>query len=146
MNAVIKTPVAIVTQADMDEWFTTTKQLEALKARELELRKKIFNYNFTQPTEGVNSVPLSAGWVLKGEYRINRTVDAPLLANHLADFRKKKIPVDALIRYKPEVVTAEYRKLDEKQRKEFDAVLKISEGTPGLEIVLPKRAAPTPVA
>lgn len=145
MNAVINTPVAIITQADMDKWYNLQKQLEQIKAEEMDLRKKIFAYYFTQPKEGTNTVPLDAGWVIKGMYKINRTVDLPLLTAHMADLRKKKINVEALIKYTPELVTAEYRKLDEKQRKEIDAVLKISVGSPSLEIVLPKRQPATPV-
>lgn len=146
MNAVVQTPVAIVTQADMDSWFLLQKQLEEIKQKEMELRKKIFAYYFAQPKEGTNTSPLSGGWVIKGEFKINRAVDLPLLTTHLEEFRKNKIPVKDLIRYKPELVTAEYRKLTDEQRKEFDSVLKISVGSPSLEIVLPKRAAPTPVA
>lgn len=145
MNAVA-TPIAIVTQNDMDKWFNLTKQLEQIKLEEMELRKKIFAYYFTQPKEGTNTVPLNAGWVIKGEYKINRTVDVQLLTAHIADLRKKKVPIESLIKYEPKLVTAEYRKLDDKQRKELDAILKISVGSPSLEIVLPKRQPATPVA
>lgn len=144
MNAVL-TPVSIVTQADMDNWYNLTKQLEQIKTQEMELRKRIFGYYFTNPKEGVNTVPLNAGWVIKGDYKINRVVDLPLLTNHMAALKKKNIPIDTLIRYKPELVTAEYRKLDEKQRAAIDEVLKISVGSPSLEIVLPKRQPATPV-
>lgn len=144
MNAVV-TPIAIVTQNDMDTWFQLTKQLELIKTQEMELRKKIFAYYFTQPKEGTNTVPLNAGWVIKGEYKINRSVDLPLLTNHMNDLRKKKVPVESLIKYEPKLVVAEYRKLDEKQRAAVDEVLKITVGSPSLEIVLPKKQAATPV-
>lgn len=146
MNAVVNTPVAIVTQADLERWYKLQQQLEQIKAEEMELRKKLFAYHFTAPTEGVNTLPLTGGWVMKGDYKINRGIDVPLLTTHMADLTKKKIPIDKLIKYKPELVTAEYRKLDEKQRKEFDKVLDIKVGSPSLSIVMPKRQAATPVA
>ena len=74
MNAAAK-PAEQVSQAEMEEWYTLTEQLVTLKEREMELRKKIFAANFPNPKEGTNTVPLTGGWVLKGQFKIDRKVD-----------------------------------------------------------------------
>ncbi len=132
---------APVTQEEMNTWHKLVSELERVKNAELALRNKIFAHFFQQPKEGTNTAPLAAGWVIKGDYKINRKVELPQLNVFVAPLREKGIPMDDLIRYKPEVVTAEYRKLTDEQRKEFDQVLTITVGTPSLEVVLPKRAA-----
>lgn len=130
-----------VTQEDLNKWYKLHEELEDIKNQELMLRRKIFGAYFTNPKEGVNNVPLSEGWILKGEYKINRSVDVASLTTHSAELRVHNIPLDDLIKYKPEVVIAEYRKLNPEERLMFDSVLVIKVGTPGLEIVLPKRIA-----
>ncbi len=132
-------PVEEATQEDLNEWYRLAQELDHIKAAEMLLRKKVYATYFKAPAEGTNKTPLTAGWVLKAQCIINRKPDKALLATHKADFEAHGIPVDALIEYKPELKISEYRKLTDEQRKEFDAVLDIKEGSPQLEIVLPKR-------
>jgi hypothetical protein len=138
--AALAIPVEPVSQDDLTLWHSLTQELERVKTAELVLRKKIFAGMFTNPHEGTNTVPLSQGWVLKGQYKINRTVDVAMLTTHAAMLHEKGVPVDELLKYKPELVTAGYRNITDEQRLLFDIVLDIKIGTPSLEIVLPKRA------
>lgn len=132
-------PAEQATQEDLNTWYKLQEQLAKLKDQELTLRNKIFKSYFAAPKEGTNTMPLSEGWVLKGEYKINRTVDVATLTAKVALLRTAGVPMDDLIRYKPELVTTEYRKLTDERRQLFDEVLIIKVGTPSLDIVLPKR-------
>lgn len=131
--------IPVVTQEEFTEWYNLTKELERIKERELQLRNKIAAAYFAIPNEGVNNYPLSDGWVLKMNYKINRTVDKASLEQFVQKLREEHIPVDDLIKLKPELAVTEYKKLTEDQRKLFDNVLVIKAGTPSLEVVLPKR-------
>lgn len=132
-------PVATVTQEEINTWYALQEQVEVTKEKEMALRKKIAAALFPKPVEGTNTLPLSEGWVMKMKHTINRKVDVPLLTTLAASLTAQGIPIDSLIRYKPDVDTTEYRKLTAEQRVLFEQVLDIKEGTPALEIMLPKR-------
>lgn len=140
MTDALAIPKPEVTQEDLNTWYTLQEKLEEVKNAELELRRKIFGAFFDAPKEGTNTVPLSEGWVLKGMHKINRTIDVALLTTMSPALRTQNIPLDDLISYKPELVTASYRKLTDEQRLAFDQILNIKVGTPALEIVFPKKA------
>lgn len=129
-----------VTQADLERWYIVQEELSKLKNEEQLLRQKIFKGMFHNPAEGVNSIPLADGFVLKGKRVINRTVDEAAFKSSIEELAKHGIRTDEIVRYKPELVISAYRKLTEEQRHLMDTVLIIKEGMPGLEIVKPKRA------
>lgn len=128
-----------VTQEEMSEWFNLTVELARVKEREMELRKKIFGAYFPMASEGVNDFPLAGGFVLKGTRKIDRKVDEAMLAAKQNELLEKKIPVSSLIKWKPELVTKEYRKLTDADRIIFEQILDIKDGAPSVEIVKPKR-------
>ena len=128
-----------VTQHDMERWYVVQNQLTKLKNEEQLLRRKIFEGKFLDPKEGTNSLDLGDGFVLKGKRVINRTVDEAAFKASLEELAKNGIATDQIVKYKPELVTSEYRTLTEEQRQLFDCVLIIKDGMPGLEIVKPKR-------
>jgi hypothetical protein len=132
-------PAPTVTQEELNLWFETQKQISELKVVEMDLRKKIFASYFQAPVEGTNTAPLSMGWVLKGQYKIDRKVDEAMLLTLQPLFKEHKIPVKELVIYKPELALRVYRGLDEEQLKIFDQVLVIKPGSPSLEITKPKR-------
>ncbi len=138
-NVSVAAPAPLVTQEEMNRWFELTELLNSAKAEEMALRKKIFAARFPDPAEGTNTVPLTEGWVLKGQYKIDRKVDEAMLTTLASVLREHKIPVKDLITYKPELATRAYRDLTEEQMKIFDQVLIIKPGAPALEIVKPKR-------
>lgn len=143
LNAPQVTPIvdpnAAVTQDDLTKWYELQKELAIVKDAEMKLRNKIFKGLFTDPREGVNKHPLAEGWILKADHKIDRKVEEALLSTLTPALREKGINPDSLVKWKPELVTAEYRKLTEEEMKLFDQVLTITPGTPSMEIVLPKR-------
>lgn len=132
-------PAPQTTQEELNTWYALQQKLDEIKTQERALRKKIFAAFFQAPKEGTNTASLTDGWVLKGGHVINRKVDVALLTTHVADLREHNVPTDELVKYKPELVLPEYRKLNDEQRNLFDRVLDIKIGSPSLEIVLPKR-------
>src|SRR5690606_18346745 len=128
------------TQADLERWYIVQEELSKLKNEEQLLRQKIFKGMFHNPEEGVNTIPLADGFVLKGKRVINRTVDEAAFKSSIEELAKHGIRTDEIVRYKPELVISAYRKLTEEQRHLMDTVLIIKDGMPGLEIVKPKRA------
>ena len=136
----IQIPENQVTQQDMERWYTVQEQLSKLKNEEQLLRQKIFKGMFHDPKEGTNSVDLADGFVLKGKRIINRTVDDAAFKASVEELAKNGIATDQIVKYKPELVTSEYRKLTAEQINLFDTVLIVKDGMPGLEIVKPKRA------
>lgn len=138
------TEVPGVTQADLITWFKMQEELSKLKVAESLLRKRIFAHYFTNPTEGVNNHPLDDGYVLKGGHVINRkVVEADLEALQAAmkaeGANLPKLPINKLVKWKPELVKSEYNKLSDEDKLVFDRALEIKPGSPTLDIVKPKR-------
>lgn len=134
-------PTNEVTSTDLAEWYKMQQKLAKLKSAEALLRNKIFKGLFLAPTEGTNKHQLNdgTGAVLKATHVINRSVDEGALDALKEELRNKKIKTADLIRYKPELVISEYRKLTDEEQKLFDRVLIVKPGTPQMEIVIPKR-------
>lgn len=128
----------LATGEDLNKWYNLQQKLEKIKEEEMALRKKIARTYFQKPKEGTNSTPLTDGWVLKLKHTINRSLDEGVYSAMRAQFREMGIPEDIVVS-KPTFVLKEYRELTEEQMKFFDQCLKISDGAPSLEIVLPKR-------
>jgi hypothetical protein len=138
-----------LTNEDLIKWSNLATELALVKAQEMALRKRIFKFCFTAPKEGTNklidaiakALGIADGWVLKGNYKLNRKIDDAVLKALENDFKEKGIRVSEVIKWKPELSVSEYRTLTEEQRKFFDQCLIITPGSPELEIVLPKRAS-----
>lgn len=144
-------PANEVTQEDLNEWYRLSNELSRIKAAEMLLRTKIFRGMFKDPVEGTNTVPLAEGWQLKGKRTINRDIDPGSLQAYVHQDEEGKsklseagIAVGNLIKWKPELILKNYRQLTDEQRNVFDNVLIIKDGSPALEIVLPKRAEEAP--
>lgn len=109
------------------------------------LGKKIFKFYFPNPKEGTNKADLKdgTGAQLKAVHVIGRTVELGSLDALRSAIRTEgsnlpKLPIADLIKYKPELVIGEYRKLTEEERCIFDQCLIIKPGSPQLEITIPK--------
>lgn len=126
-----------VTQKDLADWFTQKVQLAKLRVSEMLLRKKIFNGYFPTPKEGANNHTLPDNYILKATHVVDRKIDEPMLVALWDDLVAEGINMNALIVKKPELVMKAYRELTEEQRKKFDQVLIIKDGSPSLEIVPP---------
>lgn len=132
-------PENTVTMQDMVVWYELKKQLASLKTQESLMRRKIFGHCFPEPTEGTNSYELPDGYVLKGTHVLNRDVDRGALDAGRTMLQEHGLNVDKLLDFKPSLVKREYNKLTAEEKKVFDQILIVKEGSPQLEIVQPKR-------
>lgn len=137
-----------VTAEDYARWYKMNEELTALKAAEAMLRQRIFKHCFPTPTEGEkdNKFPLNdgTGAIVQGTYVINRTVDEQQLdglreAIAAEGSNLPQINLAKLIKWKPELVKAEYNKLTDEERNTMDQALVIKPGMPGLKIKIPAR-------
>lgn len=142
----INIPENTTTQADLVEWYRLKEELARIKTTEMLLRQKIFKFYFPNPKEGTNKVDLKDGTdaVLKAIHIIDRTIDPGSLdALRTAIFEEgsnlPRLPIADLIRYKPDLVLREYRKLTVEETLVFDQCLIIKPGSPQLEITIPKK-------
>lgn len=124
---------------DMIEWYKAAEAMAALKDREMALRVKLFKAFFPTPKEGTNSYDLPDGYVVKGVHVVNRAVDQAVLTTLSKEFAEAHIAIADLIKWKPDLVKSTYNTLSAEQKQLFDQALVIKEGTPQLEIVMPKR-------
>ena len=60
---------------ELYEWWELTQQLKITKARELELRKKLFAEHFPDATEGTNRCDIPGDSVLVANYPYRYTLD-----------------------------------------------------------------------
>lgn len=136
-----------VTMEDLMAWDAAVKRLDSEKARlkpliaaEMMLRRRCFKGFFPTPKEGTNSYQLANDYVLKATYKIKRDLDDTLFASGCAMLKENGISTDLLFRFKPGLVTAEYRTLTEEQIHLVDQLLIIKPEAPEMEIVLPAKA------
>lgn len=120
-------------------WQQLAQQLEALKARELELRLQVAEFYFPEADdEGSTSMDLGEGWKLTLVKRVNRS-----MANSKGetDAIVKQLPpevAEKVVGWKPELKLREYRKLAPEYRAVLDSVVTTRPGTPALKLVPPK--------
>lgn len=142
-------PPTEVTLNDLFEWYKTQEELSRIKAKEGLLRSRLFKHHFPTPNEGTNTIELGPllvaagipddGRQLKGGHVINRSVDEAALLVLADKFKEEKIDVEKLIKRKPELVKSAYNELTKEQKQLFDQALVVKDGTPSLEVVLPKK-------
>ena len=141
--------ITAVTPKDLADWYVVKKRMAVDKAAEAMMRSRIFKFFFPKPVEGSkdNKHPLNdgTGAILQATHVITRNVLEPELAA-LKDAvtaegsNYPQLPFNKLIKYKAELVKAEYNKLTEEERKVFDQCLEIKDGSPQVEIKIPARA------
>ena len=116
------------------------KVKEAIE-HEAKLRKEMMASFFPEPVEGVNSLELEQGWVLKATYNIDRKIDPSALPAVNAQLRELGINPDPLVRYKPELATAVYKTLcatNPVAAKVFDEAMTSKPRSPVLVLEAPK--------
>ena len=133
--------VPAIVQEELNEWFSLVPELKRMKAREMELRKSLFNGAFPFPTEGTNSFDLEGGYKLKGTYKLERSVDTAAFQALSKEMKEADIAADGMLRFKASLVAAEYKRLDDEQRHLFDQCIITKPGSPSLEIIPPKKKA-----
>ena len=134
-------PIPGVEQEELNEWFLLVPELKRLKAREMELRKSLFNGAFPFPTEGTNTFNLEGGYKLKGTYKLERSVDTAAFQALSTEMKEADIAADGMLRFKASLIASEYKRLTDEQRHLFDQCIIIKPGSPSLEIIPPKKKA-----
>lgn len=142
---------APVTTADVAAWYTVKKELDALKAKEMLMRQRIFKSFFPSPKEGANIAILPDAFQLKGVHTINRKIveesmQALCYRPQIGDgvfgpskLEEAGVSPQAIIKWKPELAIAAYRELTEEQRHLVDQMLLIDAGSPQLKIEAPAK-------
>jgi hypothetical protein len=122
-------------------WDAAKKELDALKDREMKMRKHIVESNshgFDPTQVGTHNTDLGNGWTLKAvvkqSYKLDTDVDKVEAAlDKLEDWQ-----ADRLVKWSPTMSVSEYKKLDDAERATVDGVLTISIASPTLTLVPPK--------
>lgn len=140
------------------DWEQSKRDLEAAKAREMELRKEVVTFNFDHTKlEGTERVDLANGYQLKAVKKLNYALVSPVEGVSVVDAvdtalskmeamgPEGKFIADRVVKWSAELSLTEYRKLDELPNgKAYKAILntviETREGAPTLEIVPPKGA------
>lgn len=140
------------------EWYRLAQQAGEIKTAEMDLRKELVAHYFPKGLkEGTNEADLPEGWVIKAKGTVNRKIDEPAkdaIAKELAE--KYKVDLGDFIKYKPDLDLPVYRELiklaqmspeGSKERADRMAIVNlinqaliITDGSPGLEVVKPKKA------
>jgi hypothetical protein len=132
------------------EWREADQQLAAAKANELTKRNAAIALCFPTVAEGVNRFPLGNGYALKCEGRLNYKLDSDTAKVDAVLDRIEKAGNEGpflasrLIKWKPELSTGEYKKLDPNAPEHatikalVNTILTITPGLPGLTLEEPK--------
>jgi len=127
----------------LGDWHTAQAKSAAWRAKELELRGKIAEF-FAGATEGTNSMTLDYGKVLKLNVKVNRSIvpeQLEALKNLAIAGKNDNILklLDTVVKYKPDLVTGEWKKLGKDDIALLADVVTERPGTPELSIETPAR-------
>lgn len=128
----------------LSHWAAALAKLPDAKVlieNEMKLRKEMMASFFPTPVEGVNTLDLEQGWVLRANYKIERKIDEAMLPTVNAELRKIGVNPDPLVRYKPELDTKAYKALVQINpiaAKVFDDAMTSKPASPVLELKAPK--------
>ncbi len=140
--------------ADLASWCEKAALLKVLRTEEMELRNKTVQYFFPSGLkEGVNDCEMPEGWKLKVTGKINRKIDAATISAVTLELEALGVDAAEFIKYKPELSIPDYRglieavnstsgKSQEKNKKilaTFDQMLIITDGSPEVELIQPKK-------
>ena len=124
-------------------WNEAKKELEALKEREMQMRKHIVesaSHGFDATQIGTQNVDLGNGWTLKAVVKQAYKLDTDVDKVEAALDKMEDWQADRLVSWKPTMSVSEYKKLDDAEREAIDEVLTISIASPTLTLVPPKGA------
>lgn len=125
----------------MNLWQEKVRQIQEqahLVIEERQLRQEVFALAFPTPKEGTNNADLPEGWTLKGTLKIDRKIDEAVLPQVKEQLRALGFNPDPVVKYKPELVTKDYKAMPEEIRKVFDTALTIKPALPTIELAPPK--------
>lgn len=153
-------PAIKVTEANRDkvlqEWKDIKEKLDKFKALEMEYRLCIVKGLFPAAKVGTNNLPLGSDWKLQAVIKENYTLEkipkelAPpdpwvKVQEALEQFVQLRGDVgahiaDRLVKWEPVLSVSEYKSLPEDLRVVIDKILTVSEASPELKLVPPKKA------
>ncbi len=120
-------------------WHDLKAQAAELTLQEVALRKEIFSDAFPTPEEGskYNKLDLPDGYMLQGDYKINRKIDEAALG----EVQRQMEPVmfNRAFRFKPELNKSGFKDLTDEQKKIASLAIIATPGTPALDIVQKKK-------
>ncbi len=125
------------------KWQNAQKELEKVKAVELELRNEVVAMCFpSHKDEGTENVELGNGYKLKAVFKQNYTLDKEKIDDALTAIESMgpegQFISERLVKFEPKLQVREYKELDSRFKVIVDEALTIKPGTPSLEIVEPK--------
>ena len=129
------------------EWKEAKEALNKLRAKENELRKQVVSMAFAKSDnrEGTFNRDLENNWKLKVTFKQNRTLVKEgldvALGKMSAISPEGALLAKRVVKFKPELVVGEYKKLPNELRNIIDAVVTTKPGLPELELVAPKDTA-----
>lgn len=136
-----KTPTR---EQTLQAWLDAKNALDAAKATEMELRSKVIEgFNFDpKKAAGTEYADLANGWRLKAVKKQNYNLDKDKTDAALSELEKSgsdgQFIADRLVKWKPDLSIAEYRKLNATHKAIIDRVLTVTPGSPSLELIEPK--------
>ena len=120
-------------------WHEVKAAAAKLNEQEKELRVEIFNLAFPNPEEGskYNKLDLDDGYMLQGDYKINRRIDEAALG----EVQRQMDPVmfNRAFRFKSELNKSGYKDLADDQKEIASIAIIATPGTPALDIVQKKK-------
>lgn len=128
----------------LKEWSALREQMLAFAPtveKEIQVRKELFALAFPVPKEGTNTEDLPNGWKIKGIYRLDRKLDEAALPAVFEQLRNQNVNPDPLVKWKPELVTGDYKALSPANKATFDQALTTKPASPTVELIPPKEKA-----
>lgn len=122
------------------------KQATLVKAQleEISMRNQLLGLCFPGAKEGTENLDLGKGWILKGVFKQNYSLDkddekVDKALNRLEKCGDNgKFVAERVVKWKPELSVSEWRKLSPEQQACIEEVITIKPGQPSLELVAPK--------
>lgn len=129
-----------VTTEYMSEWFALAAENKKRADREMQMRKNIIKQKFPTVVEGANNkVPLDNGWILQATGKVTRKLDEGAFKAIKQELIDANIPVDMIVKYKPELSKTIWKALNEDQTHLFAQCIVEVTASPTIEIKMPKR-------
>lgn len=122
----------------LQQWNQAKEELKKWKELEGDLRDILVDHLFNKElTEGTESIDLANGWILKTTKKLSYKLDnaqgeVAAFCASLPDSLSK-----ALVRWKPELSIATFRKLDPHTKKQIESILSVESSKPSLELIPP---------
>lgn len=116
-------------------WAGVAKDLAELKEQEMTLRKELVTAFQPKRKVGTATINLPADWKIKIVQKDTVNIDEAALPAALEEMEDGS--EDSLIKYKPTLVAAEYKRLDSEQKKLLDEALMTKPGSPTLTLIAP---------